>query len=134
MKKNVPQTSHDAHKAFTKELKAEHHAKIISALFQLKEANYEEIAKKARMERHAVGRRISELVSKQLVFNTGNISPTTKGRGAMVYALTAEGVRKLSEPPQKPTMTDKEAEETWNQIQNEPLPEKKPAFVQSHLF
>lgn len=134
MKKKLPQTSHDAHKAVTQEMKSDHWDKIMLALQFIGEGNYEEIARKSKLDRHAVGRRLSELVAEQFVFNTGKTSPTSKGRGAIVYRLTELGLSQVPQASQKKHMTDKEVEQTWQDIQNEPLPEPNKHLVQANLF
>lgn len=62
--------------------------KIINALQVLGKANYEVIAKKAKMDRHAVGRRLKELEVLEKVFKPGTKTKTERGYNAYEYQLT----------------------------------------------
>lgn len=90
-KKNVPDTSKKAYKQ-ADELIPQHHKKIIAALRKIEKGNYEKIAEASGLDRHAVGRRLSELEGKQLVFRVGSKSKTKAGRDAYDYELTSEGM------------------------------------------
>lgn len=68
-------------------LKQHHQQKIINALQKIGSANYEQIASFTGMDRHAVGRRLSELERAQIVYKPGLKSPTKSGRDAFVYCL-----------------------------------------------
>ncbi len=83
----LPDTSHAANREMTKELREEHHAKIISALEAIGAAIYEDIALKVGLDRHQVGRRLKELVEAGKIYNTLQTGLTSKGRKANKYAL-----------------------------------------------
>ena len=83
----LPETSHSANREMTKELREQHHAKIISALEVLGEAIYEVIADREGMDRHQVGRRLKELVDAGKIYNTLKTGLTSKGRKANKYAI-----------------------------------------------
>lgn len=87
MKKNNPETSNEAFRSLTPDMITKHHNKIIIALRKLGEATYEEIARAVKMERHQVGRRLSELEREQIVYKPGNKKSTKSGRHAFVYRL-----------------------------------------------
>lgn len=90
MKRNNPSTSHAAFKQVTSEMKEGHYMKIIAALQKLKSANYEAISQKCGLERHAVGRRLSEMLERGIVWKPGGVSKTTSGRAAYNYQLSSE--------------------------------------------
>lgn len=90
MKRKLPDTSHAANKAAVPEMRADHHKKIIQALEELGTANYEVIAKKLSMDRHQIGRRLSELERMEIVFKPGLKTKTSSGRDAYVYSLTSQ--------------------------------------------
>lgn len=87
-KKTLPATSLAANKAATAEMRSDHHAKIIKGLRVLGSATYEELANHLGMDRHQIGRRLSELERELIVFKPGNTKPTKSGRSAYVYCLT----------------------------------------------
>lgn len=89
MKRELPSTSKAAYQQAKEGLLEGHHAKIISALQELGIANYEVIAAKAGLERHAVGRRLKELEGEQRVFKPGSKSLTKTNRLAYDYCLTS---------------------------------------------
>lgn len=86
-KLKLPVTSIAAYKQAVPEMKAEHYRKIINALKELGSANYERIAEKAGLDRHQVGRRLSELERDQKVFKPGIQTLTKSGRKAFNYSL-----------------------------------------------
>lgn len=88
MKRNLPATSLSANKAATAEMRSDHHAKIIKGLRVLGSATYEELANHLGMDRHQIGRRLSELERETIVYKPGNTKPTKSGRQAFVYCLT----------------------------------------------
>lgn len=90
MKRNNPSTSHAAFKQVTSEMKEGHYMKIIAALQKLKSANYETISQKCGLERHAVGRRLSEMLERGMIWKPGGYSKTSSGRDAYNYQLTTE--------------------------------------------
>jgi len=71
-------------------MKEGHYDKIKNALQKLKSANYEAISRKCGLERHAVGRRLSEMLERGMVWKPGGVSKTTSGRMAFNYQLTTE--------------------------------------------
>jgi predicted ArsR family transcriptional regulator len=83
----LPQTSHDANKEMTAQLRQQHHDKILSSLQVLGEAIYEDIAKHTGMDRHQVGRRLKELVDAGKIYNTLKTGLTSTGRKANMYAI-----------------------------------------------
>jgi predicted ArsR family transcriptional regulator len=89
-KPNLPSTSLEANRRAVPEMREAHHAKIIEALKELRSANYEIIAKKLGMDRHQIGRRLSELESTGVVYKPGIKTKTSSGREAFNYALTCE--------------------------------------------
>lgn len=104
MKKKLPETSLEAWNQVHPKMLSQHHGKIIAALKDLGAANYEKIAQKVSLDRHQVGRRLSELEMKQLVYKNGEKSATNSGRKAFVYRLTdaAKSVQVSFEIPKPP--------------------------------
>lgn len=90
MKKSVPTTSRAAFNQVTTEMKQGHYDKIKAALQKLKSANYESIAAKANLNPTAVGRRLSEMLERGMVWKPGGVSKTTSGRAAYNYQLSTE--------------------------------------------
>ncbi len=87
---NLPETSHEANRKAVPEMRMEHHKKIISALEKLKAANYEVIAAQIKLDKHQVGRRMSELERMGLVHNTKIQTTTSTGRKAYAYSLSPD--------------------------------------------
>ncbi len=98
MKRVLPSTSHEANRRATDEMREAHHAKIIAALQKLGVANYETIGAACGLERHAIGRRLSELERKLTIFKPGTTSLTKSGRKAMNYCLTSDHTQKTDQP------------------------------------
>lgn len=90
MKKAVPPTSRAAFNQVTAEMKEGHYDKIKNALLKLKSANYENIAAKANLNPTAVGRRLSEMLERGMVWKPGGVSKTSSGRMAYNYQLSSE--------------------------------------------
>lgn len=86
-KKNLPDTSLDANRRATLEMRADHWNKILSALERLELATYEQIAVFAGLDRHQVGRRLCELRGQSKVLKLDTKWPTSSGRSAYQYAL-----------------------------------------------
>lgn len=84
---DLPRTSHAAYSEAKKGLIENHQGKILQALKSLKSANYETIAGKAGLEKHKIGRRLSELERMEKVYKPGTTSPTSAGRMAFNYSL-----------------------------------------------
>lgn len=90
-KKNLPETSKEAHARVTPEMLSAHHSKIIKALERLGTATYEEMANYTGMDRHAIGRRLSELERMEIVYKPGEKRLTKSGRNAYLYTLKIAG-------------------------------------------
>ena len=86
---NLPSTSHEANKKATHEMRDNHYKKIIAALLKLGAGNYEVIAWKCKLDKHAVHRRLNELEKREIVYNTKIKTATSSGRSAFTYALTS---------------------------------------------
>ena len=94
-----PQTSLDAYHSQTSEKLTADHQKIVDALNILGQSNYENIAALARMDRHAVGRRLKEMELHGLIYKPGTKSFLKSGRYGYDYRLTnPEKVDKKIEP------------------------------------
>jgi hypothetical protein len=82
-----PKTSIEAYRS-VQEMKDDHYVKIINALKEMKVGgNYEEISLRCGLSKDQVNRRLSELVDKNVIYNTGMARPTSSGRNAMVRQL-----------------------------------------------
>lgn len=101
MKKKVPETSLESYRQVTNQMLSDHHSKIIEALSKLKAANYEQIAIHSRLDKTAIGRRLSELEVKGLVYKPGIKTLTSTGRNSFVYQLTADGINYSPTPVEK---------------------------------
>lgn len=88
--RKLPDTSLAAYKQ-AEPMISPHHQKIISALSVLGKAIYEKIAAHLEMDRHQIGRRLSELEGKGIVYKPGTKAPTKTGRMAYEYCLTEDG-------------------------------------------
>jgi predicted transcriptional regulator len=82
-----PQTSLEAYKSVTVEMKNTHYSKILKALKSLGSGTYEEIGNHIGMERHQIGRRLKEMELEELIYKSGSKRPTKSGRSAYVYFL-----------------------------------------------
>ncbi len=89
-KKKLPDTSLAAYEQ-AKPMINPHHEKILSALSVIGKSIYEKIADHLKMDKHQIGRRLSELESMQLVHKPGTKGVTKTGRSAYEYELTPEG-------------------------------------------
>ena len=68
--------------------------KILKVLARLtKPVNYEVIARKAGIDKHAVGRRNSELMSEKLIKTDGTTSLTSCKKHATNYLIAPKGKR-----------------------------------------
>ena len=83
----IPITSHLANKAATLEMRQRHWDKIKAALSVLNLATGEQIAAEAKMDYHAVMRRIGEMERNEMVYKPGTKIPTSTGRLAFQYAI-----------------------------------------------
>jgi hypothetical protein len=86
----VPDTSKSAFKQAKEQFIFDHKQKIRAALAILGVANYEVIAAKAKLERHCVGRRLSELEAEGIIYKPGTKSKTKTNRLAYDYCLTTD--------------------------------------------
>lgn len=91
MKKNLPETSHEANTRATVEMRQNHYGKIEGALRSLELATYEQIADLLHMDRHQIGRRLGEMETAGIVFKPGTKWPTKSGRNAYQYTLKIAG-------------------------------------------
>lgn len=98
-KSNFPETSLEAYHAVSPEMLTNHHKSILNALKRLKSGNYEEIAASVSMERHQIGRRLSELEREGVIYKTSEKRLTSTGRSAFVYKLVENG--EISAQPEK---------------------------------
>jgi predicted ArsR family transcriptional regulator len=142
---NLPETSHRANEKMTYEMRVAHHQKIINALSQLGTANYETIANHVGMDKHQVGRRLSEIERQQPspIYKPGTQSPTKSGRMAMNYCLTGSGMPVIEKQP-APQVTEnikqlsntvKETEQWFRDYQDGKFePPQQPTFIQKDLF
>jgi len=83
----LPQTSHDANKSATLEMRSRHWERIKEALLVLKLGTGEQIAEQAKMDYHAVMRRLSEMERLEMVYKPGGKIPTKTNRLAYQYAI-----------------------------------------------
>lgn len=86
MSKKFSKTSHEAYQEAKKELIEKHKEQILAALKKIRQGNYEQIASKAGLEKHQVGRRLSELSPKKII-RTGKTIKTESGHNSCVYKL-----------------------------------------------
>ncbi len=101
---NLPQTSHEANKAATLEMRQRHWDKIKEALMVLKLATGGQIAQEAKMDYHAVMRRLSEMERNEMVYKPGGKIPTSTNRLAYQYAI--RGSETVVPTPEKFNPTD----------------------------
>lgn len=101
MSHTVPSTSKDAYESIKGEMQQNHYTKILSALELVECAIYEDIASLTGMERHQVGRRLSELEGQNKVYRTGIKKPTSTGRLAYCYSLIGTGLPAAEEKSKK---------------------------------
>lgn len=86
-KRKLAETSLEAWASIHPEQLNNHHAKIITALAELKTASSEQISTHTNLHYWQVTRRMSELERKQLIYNTRIKVATRTGRSAFAYAL-----------------------------------------------
>lgn len=99
----LPDTSLSAYESVKGKAISKHHKKILEAFDLLVWANYEQIAVKIGMERHQVGRRLSELELAGKIYKTAMKVATTTGRMAYAYAKTGAGIPKAETKPKEVT-------------------------------
>lgn len=90
-KRKVPDTSLEAWRSITNEQLSNHHAKILASLAQIKTGSAEQISTHSNLSYWQITKRLSELVKKELIYNTGLKVPTRTGRSAYTYALCNPG-------------------------------------------
>lgn len=83
----MKKTSIIANRIAEKGLKAEHFAKILSAMKDGVERNYHAIAKRAGLDPTAVARRLPEMVKDGCLQETGNVSPSPSNRPCTNYII-----------------------------------------------
>lgn len=127
----VPSTSHAAYNQAKQGMIDSHHEKIKEALGVLGVANYEVIAAKCGLERHAVGRRLSEMEALQIVYKPGTKSKTKTNREAFNYCLTESHTLKVQHPATQLIDKTREAQEFLNDLLEE---KQTPISVQRELF
>lgn len=132
MSHSVPQTSHAAYKEAKKGMIESHHEKIIQALQHLGKSNYEGIAAYCKMERHSIGRRLSELERKEVVYKPGTTSPTKSGRQAFDYCLTEAYTLKVEHPANSLINKTNEVQAWWDDYQDGKFDQK--SSTQQSLF
>lgn len=110
-----PDTSHAANVAMTYEMRKQHHGKIILALKEIGSGIYEQIADFIGMDRHQVGRRLSELEREGIVWKPGLKANTKSGRQAYIYQLTGQSQPK-TETEHKYVKGEKTATDYANSI------------------
>ena len=90
--RKLPVTSLDAFAAVNPEMLGNHHRKIVEALRLSKNGLiYEQIAAQIKMDKHQVGRRISELERMNVIYKTGEKRNTSTLRQAFVYKIVQNG-------------------------------------------
>lgn len=92
---NMPTTSLEAYHSVSPEMLTNHHKCILNALKRLKSGTYEEIAAEVSMERHKIGRRLSELEREGVIYKPGEKRLTSTGRNAFVYKLVENGEKSV---------------------------------------
>jgi predicted ArsR family transcriptional regulator len=99
MQRVNPSTSHEAYlKLKSTDEVARHHAKIIEALELIGKGHYEKIAETTGLEKHKIGRRLSELERDGKIFKSGEKLPTSTNRNAYLYQLTPPESQLLNTP------------------------------------
>lgn len=131
MKQKLPSTSYAAYEQAKKGMIDSHHEKIKEALGVLGVANYEVIAAKCGLERHAVGRRLSEMEALQIVYKPGTKSKTKTNREAFNYCLTEAHTLKVQHPATQLIDKTREAQEFLDNLLEE---KPNPITRQPELF
>lgn len=92
---NLPKTSLEAYHSVSPEMLTNHHKCILVALNVLKSGTYEQIAEAVAMEKHQVGRRISEMERIGIIYKPGEKRLTSTGRNAFVYKIVENGEKSV---------------------------------------
>lgn len=95
MTRKLPDTSLSAYKQAKMGLIDSHKKKILEAMQVVGIANYEVIAAKAGLDRHACMRRLGEMEKDQVIFKPGTKTPTKSGRMAYDYCLTSSNTKRV---------------------------------------
>lgn len=93
--KQLPSTSLEAYAAVSPEMLTNHHKCILVALNVLKSGTYEQIAEAVAMEKHQIGRRISEMERMGIIYKPGEKRLTSTGRNAFVYKIVENGEKSV---------------------------------------
>lgn len=117
MSRVLPDTSHAAYKEAKQGLIDSHKEKIKEALSVIGLGNYELIASKAKIDRIACMRRLSELERELVVFKPGSKTPTKSNRLAYDYCLTESHTLKVEHPVTQLINKTKEADKFLESIQ-----------------
>lgn len=96
---NLPSTSLEAYKAVSLEMLTNHHKCILVALKVMGSGTFEQIAVAVAMEKHQIGRRVSELERMGVIYKPGEKCLTSSNRYAFVYKLVENG--EVSAQPEK---------------------------------
>lgn len=117
--RNLPDTSHEAYRKLkSTDERERHHAKIIEALQVIGMANYERIAAASGLEKHQVGRRLSELERDGKVYKSGVKLPTSNNVNAYAYQLMSPSSQPLNTAP----------------LEGKSIADYSKGFVQKNLF
>lgn len=90
-KKQVPDTSKAAFKSLIPEKIGEIYLVIMGALFVLKRATFEDIARHLKIDKDRVWRRLSEMERLQLIQRPGTKKKLSSGREGYEWELTLKG-------------------------------------------
>lgn len=114
MSDKLPSTSIEAYKKVTPEMLQGHYGKILKALKILGTANYEKIANAVGLDKHQVGRRLSEMEEegRKWVHKPGTTSLTKSGRKAFDYSLTGVVPEEILPDYKKPNPVGRPANKT----------------------
>jgi len=118
----LPETSLEAYKAVTPEMLTNHHKCILVALNVLKSGTYEQIAEAVAMERHQIGRRLSELERMGVIYKPGEKRLTSTNRNAFVYKMVENN--EVSAEPEKFNAKEKSVADYANEIISKTLIQK----------
>jgi predicted transcriptional regulator len=89
-KRKNPETSDEAFKSLVPEEIREIYRKILASLSVLGEADFEEIAAHAKVDKGSVWRRMNELMKMDLIYRPGNKRKLKSGRFGYTWMLTSD--------------------------------------------
>lgn len=98
-RENLPSTSLEAYKSVSPEMLTNHHKCILVALKVMGSGTFEQIAVAVAMEKHQIGRRLSEMERMGIIYKPGEKRNTSTRRQAFVYKLVENG--EVSAQPEK---------------------------------